>query len=207
MTSENTFYKIRTDKFGTLYAAHAQTDPSELNNITHGDSLSIRLFFPQEQLTVANGETYTVESNTTEVYNTADVNGTLDVDGTLIVYDNIDTDGTTNVSGTLIVTNGQFPEIQSYDRHAGSYATIETLNNTQNYRLQIPSNANVNTLLIGLEPNSNMSDVDGQWGLVANVTDSRTRPLTNYVIELEVQILAQLSEYADLSTAETNLEV
>jgi len=43
--------------------------------------------------------------------------------------------------------------------------------------------------------------------LISNITDARTRALTNDVITLEIDVLAELSEYSDIESVQTDLEI
>jgi hypothetical protein len=200
----------------TLTAEHAQSDPNELNNRTRGSTATFDFLIPlgTTTLTVASGDTYTVSAGTTEKYNNADIDGTLVIEDTaeLVIFGTLDNDGTINNNGSLTLTSGTaggFANLIDYDRHAGSYSLNETLNNTQRYKERLPSNANISSLVVGIEPAGELQnkEVQGKWGLISNVTDNRTRALTNPVLTLEIDILADYTEYSSVSDVQTNLGI
>ena len=212
-------YKLHTKSNGTLTANHVESPPSNLNTTTHGGSTTITCHFSGgpsgEELTIPSGDTYTIPAGTTEQYASVTVAGVLVVEGTLLVDWSVTTESTGTITqtdtGTITQTAavGDREVLMGYDRHAGSYTINGTLNNQQRYRLTIPDNANINSLLIGVEPSEELKNrgIRGFWGLLRNVVDGRTPALTHPVIELEVDILAAFSEYADISSVEAALEV
>jgi hypothetical protein len=191
MPDEQTLWRIHTKSNGSLTAKAATNGPADLNRPTRGETAAWTFRLASEALVVPSGETYTVESGTEEVYSSADIDGTL------------------NVDGTLTLTEGQFDTLRQLADHAGSFATVQTLNNTQNYREQIPSDASVDSIVVGIEPAQALKDrnVDGVWGIVSNGTDARSAALSRNLFQLEVQVLAEYSEYADHSAIETALQV
>jgi len=208
-----TWYKIYFDGF-TGYARGVQTNPSAINNRTRGETATFDLSVPGSigDLFVPSGETYVVASGTVEVFNDVTVAGTLTVEGTLVVT------GTLNsTSGTVNVTTGTIDNLSEkvltklldHDRHAGSYTLNDTLDNVQRYKERLPSNPNINSLVVGLEPSGDLSNrnIAGKWGLISNITDSRTRALTNPVVTLEMDILADISEYADVTAVQNDLKI
>jgi len=206
-----TQYVVKTADV-TLKAQHVQSDPSSINNRTRGETATFDLLIEDlETLSVANGDTYTVESGQTEVYGSVDVDGTLTINGTLVVRGTFDNDGTVDNNGTLRVLGSvnRFRDLLAYDRHAGSYTFTATLNNTQKFKQRLPTSPNISSLVIGLEPSNDLEtrNVAGKWGLIRNVTDSRTRALTNPVITLEIDILADYSEYSDITSVQNDLEI
>lgn len=203
---------IITTKSQKYQATFAATDPESLNNRTRGDTATFDLQVDDPELVVQSGETYTVESGTTEIYENADIDGTLVIDGELIVYGTVDNDGTITTNGTFTINSGTANTLENlldFDRHAGSYALRTTLNNTAKYKQQLPTKSNVDSLVIALEPAQSLQDEDivGKWGLISNVTDNRTRALTNPIITVEIDILADLSEYSDHTAIENDLEI
>jgi hypothetical protein len=153
-----------------------------------------------------------VPAGTVQVWDDITVDGTLTVNGLLVVYGTLDSvDGTVNVvDGTINnLSSNPATELLSYDRHAGSYSLTETLNNTQRYKERLPTNANINSLVVGLEPATDIQhrSVIGKWGLISNVIDNRTRAFTNDVVSLEIDILADYAEYADVNSVQTVLAI
>ncbi len=193
------YYKVETSQ-GVLYAQHVQSDPADINNRTRGDGLEINLSVPQSDLTISTDTTigaseFVVTQNlTVESGNELIINGTLIVHGTVNTEENatIDTqDGTLNILSIGDPQNA----LLDYDRHAGSYTLSNTLNNTQRYKERLPNSPNVSTLVVGLEPATELQndEIAGKWGLISNVTDSRTRALTNPLVTLEIDILGDFS--------------
>jgi len=212
----NIFYKIHTDKYGTLYAEWVESDISELNNRTRGGTATFNLHVPQEDLVVKSGETESIPSGAFVVTQDLIVesNATLTVDGTLIVHgtSNVKTNGTIDGTGTIDVLGGPAdPQatLLSYDRHAGSYTLNETLGNVQKFKERLPANPNINSLVVGLEPATDLQnrEIAGKWGLMGNITDNRTRPLTNPVVSVEIDILADYAEYSDVTAVQNDLEI
>lgn len=208
-----THYILHTEDYGEIYAQYVQTDPESLNNRTRGDTAEFALGIPdenQDSLVVPSGVTHTVPTGETQVFNTADIDGTVVINGTLVIYSPIDNDGTIDNNGTLI-TRPSEPQgnLLGYDRHAGSYTLSGTLNNTQRYKERLPDTPNVSSLVVGIEPNSNLKDDDiaGKWGLISNVTDSRNRPISNSLITVEIDILADYSEYNNVPAVQNDLEI
>lgn len=207
------WYNVQLDGFG-FYAEHVQSDPSDINNRTRGDraTFDLKIATDPPDLVVAAGETRTVESGTIEIYNDVTVNGDLTVNGILVVY------GTLNVSGGSVDSSGgtinnlsqnPFERVIEHDRHAGSYSLTGTLGNAQRYKERLPANPNISSLVVGLEPATQLQDkrIIGKWGLIRNITDNRTRALTNPVVSLEIDILADYPEYSDVADVQSALEI
>jgi len=196
----------------TFYISFIETDPNEANNRTKGATVALSLTpLDGETLTVNSGETYTVESGTLEAYNVVDNDGTIVVESnaTLVVYETFYNDGTVQNDGTVKTPQESVGDLFQYDRHAGNYALENTLKNNYYYKERIPTNANIGSLVVGIEPdNSLQSDkIGGVWGLVDNVIDERNPILATPQIGLEVTILAEYSEYNSVSDVQTDLEI
>ena len=210
----NVYYKIHTDKYGTLYAEWVNSDPENINNRTRGGSATFNLHVPQDDKIVPNGTSETIPESAfvvtqdliVETDATLTVNGTLIVHGTTTVEENgtINGDGTINTLGVDL-----HGALLSYDRHAGSYTLSKTLSNTQRYKLRLPASPNINSLVIGLEPATDLQNekIAGKWGLINNVTDARTQALTNSIVTVEIDILADFVEYSDVTNVEDNLAI
>lgn len=212
----NIYYRIHTDKFGTLYAEWVESDPSSINNRTRGDSATFDLHVPQDDKVVQSGTSETIPAGAFVV--TQDLlvesNATLTVNGTLIVHgtSNVEQGGTIDGTGTVDVLSGPAdPQatLLEYDRHAGSYSLTSTLNNTQRYKERLPSSPNINSLVVGLEPATDMvnEEIIGKWGLISNVTDNRTRALTNPIVTVDIEILADYPEYSDVTSIQNDLAI
>lgn len=64
-------------------------------------------------------------------------------------------------------------------------------------------------MLLGIEPSSDLKnkEVEGIWGLVDSIEDVRNPSLNTFRFALNIFVLGQYSDYADVSDVETNLEV
>jgi len=201
-------YRLRFDRFNAV-ATFAASDPAELNNVTRGETTTLNLYFTENKLLVESGEAHTVPSGGIEVYDEVENNGTLTVDGELIAYTKLENNGMINNNGTIsVVANGLEKLLADYNRVAGDFAVIESITSAQNFREQIDSNV-VNSLVVGIEPAQELQtqSVQGVWGLISGITDSRSRPLTNPQIALEVRILDEFGEYSDITSVQSDLRV
>jgi len=210
------YYQIHTESNGVLIGQWAETDPEQLNNRTRGSTATFDLHVPtdSDDLTVASGTSQTIPAGETRIVRNLVVesNATLTVNGLLIVQgtSNVEETGQIDGTGTIDILSGSADVIDtllSYDRHAGSYTLSGTLNNTQRYKERLPANPNVESLVVGLEPASGLRNIAGKWGLISNVSDNRTRPLTNPLISLEIDILADYAEYSTITDLQTDLEI
>lgn len=156
-----------------------------------------------ETLVVSNGETHTVANGELESYSQTEVQqgGTLQV----------------NQGGTLI-TNGaesRWRQLFDFAVHAGQAAVDRSIDNTAWYADQLDSEARVNSLLMGIEPQGDLSDeqFDGFWGIVMGAQDVRTVNTGEsgnqgtWHMTLDFNVLAPFSEHADVSAAQTAHEV
>jgi len=168
-----------------------------------------------------------IERGETEYFSPAIVPSgeTLEVNGTLETQD-IDINGNVIGSGKIVVqdfnrapTNGtldinekyalETEEVQKYSPYTGKFTVTETLGSSQKYREFISSSADIDTLLVGIEPDTSLSDrhIEGYWGLVNQITDQRTRSLSNERIGIEITVLAPYAEYADHTAVANELRV
>lgn len=164
-----------------------------------------------QELVVANGETYAIASDESELFATVliESGGTLTLDGTLL-YSSLTNNGTFNNNGTTIQgTVDTGPILQDLDAHAGAFSIVETLDSSLYYRPNIPSSGSISDLAIGIEPSPSLqnNNVPGVWGVITNVTDLRPNALTNTMYSVEVTVLARYSQYADYNTMQANLKV
>jgi hypothetical protein len=122
-------------------------------------------------------------------------------------WHNLTRGDTTTFQFGLSATNWE--TLQEYADYAGAYAPFELKTGDFRYREQIPSDADVNSILVGVEPNAELasSDVTGVWGVVDSGSDERPLSLTNDEYAIDVFVLAKFDEYADHATAEGALQV
>jgi hypothetical protein len=97
--------------------------------------------------------------------------------------------------------------LQDYIEYAGEFETFENLNGIIRYTEDIPTNADVDSILLGIEPNADLDarNVFGVWGLIKSATDNRPRALTTNHLGLEVLVLAKYSDFADHTAVESEL--
>jgi len=107
----------------------------------------------------------------------------------------------------FFVSESDFQTLTDYDDYAGSYAPIELLNGNEKYRDHIPESGSIESLLVGIEPSSDLKnkDISGVWGVIDDISDSRNAALSTVQVELSVRVLARFAEYADHTTAESTL--
>jgi hypothetical protein len=108
---------------------------------------------------------------------------------------------------TLTVSTDSYDTLQNYIEYGGSYALLEGLNGEVFYDEEIPSSLSIDSIVLGFEPNTELSnqDVFGLWALVDGGDDIRNRALTNDLMDLNITILAEYSDYADHSSLESGL--
>jgi len=159
-------------------------------NLTVSGSVTIDSVEFYDSVTVESGATLTITSNGKLLTGSLTSNGTIDNDG-IIIND--------------LGINNSFEDLVEYGDYAGKFSTTETLNGKQKYREFIPSDANVDSLLVGIEPNNELENknVPPIWGVVESVSDPRNPALNTKNYQMTVRILAEKSEYSDHSTAET----
>jgi len=150
---------------------------------------------------------------------------TLEIDGVLETQD-IVIDGNVIGEGELkVVDDGRPPstgqvdvnegfafgvdDVQKYSPYTGDYTITETLISTQKYVEQIDPDAPISTLLVGIKPDTNLSneDIGGYWGLIQNITDNRNQSLSDTFVTLEIDVLAPFDEYADHTEVQNDLEL
>jgi len=186
--------------------------PDDVNLIARGETATYEFVNIQTKLTVKSGTTYVVESGTTEQIDivvvdggTLDINGTLQADYVNVKSGTIDNDGTLDINEKYAF---EVEEIQNYSPFSGKYVINETLGSKQQYSEFIPSTAQIDTLLLGIEPLQDLKDktVEGYWGLINTITDDRNTPLSNSRITLDIDVLATYEEYSDHTAVEADLK-
>lgn len=208
----DTSWTIHTSDTTQILADYVQSDPADSNVITRGETASYVFGNVRKTLTVESGATYTIAAGEIERYDLVIVEGTLEINGTLECDKMQVTGGSVTGSGTLDV-NGNFAfdlaDVEPYSTYAGKFSINETLGSQQPYNERVPSNANIDTLLIGVEPNDKLKEktIEGYWGLIEDITDERNRPLSNNQVEIQMRVLAPYDEYADHTDVQTDLEI
>jgi hypothetical protein len=185
----NILFRIQTVSNGEILSKFAVSDPQ---TIVRGETAEFSLSFDFDDLVVSSSVTIPPGTERRVASVTIRDRGELNVEGTLTV-----------------VGDGQLDTVQDYGLHAGSYSVLETLSNRFKFRDRLPSSAPINSLLVKIEPATDLQnrDVDGCYGLITGVTDERPRSLTTSRATVQVDVLARLSEFSTLTDAKNALEV
>lgn len=207
-----TEWTIHTSDNSSIIGDFVTSSPSDLNLISKGDTATYEFVEVTPTLTIDSGDTFTVESGETLEKSLVIVNGTLVIDGTLRC-DKLDNNGTVDLNGTLDINDKyelEYTEIKPYANYSGKFNVTETLSSKQRYSENIPPNNGPNTLLVGIEPQTELDskDIFGYWGLISNIADIRNQPLSNGPrIEIEITVLAPYEQYDDHTAVQNDLEV
>lgn len=191
----------------------AEFNQADVNTITRGETATFDFEVQKDLNSITYSSDTTIEANTFERYASVTVQSgvTLTVNGTLLT-ETLTVNGTVTGTGQVSVVStvqSPFDWLKKYDEWAGKFSTLEMLNGVEKYREQFPTTEPIGSLLLGIEPNADLQNsyVDGVWGLVTNIEDSRPPPLNTGLVSIEVQILAEYSDYADHNAVATDLEV
>lgn len=203
----DTSYTIQTESFPDIVVPYANSDP---NNWTRGESASFTFEFPTFHNSLTVSDSYT--SSGEEYYDlvTVEAGATLTIPAGSIVYANdADIQGTLTGDGLLSLKYDFAAAFNNFAEWAGSWATMETLNNVVKYRTQLPSDAGVESLVWGIEPAQDLQtrNVVGVWGLVENIDNQRNQPLSTNRYQVDVTVLAPFDEYATINDVETDLVI
>lgn len=150
-------------------------------------------------LAVESGETYTVESETTEAF----LQTTVESGGTL----------TQEAGSTLITASDRaglypgFTTLRAYGDFAGAFDAGFDARNRPWYREQLPSGAK-SSLVLGIEPSTALKEqlVPGVWGLVESMSDRRNPALSWWALDVEVRVLSRFEQYDSVSDVQADLE-
>lgn len=109
----------------------------------------------------------------------------------------------------LRVEDTQVSPFLTHALYAGEYDGFTGLNLREQYQDYIPPDAPIESLLIGIEPDTELSNnnITGVWGVIDQLTDQRNAPQTDLQFELSIYVLTEFNEYADHTTARSNLRV
>lgn len=206
-----TVWKLHTESNNIIAARYAT---GSLPSITRGETTTFNLWFTESGDDLVVDSDQTIPGGTDEVYDTVTINdgNTLTVNGTLYTGE-LTINGTLDdTNGTVVVnsgTKGAWDTIRTYEDYAGKFVSLETLDSTQKYAEQFPSTADIESLVIGFEPNSSLQDKDlvGVWGIITNTEDARTPSTSTNQFTIEVRVLAEFDDYADHQSLEDDLLV
>jgi hypothetical protein len=207
----DTSWEIHTGDNSRIFADAVLTDPANLNVITRGESATYVFTNILKTLVVESGDTYIISNGETERYDVVVVDGTLVVDG-IVETERIEINGTVTGDGTVDLDEAfafDLADVEPYSKYAGTFSLNSTLDNTQRYNERTPTNAEIDTLLVGIEPAERLKDktINGYWGLIQNISDNRNRPLSNNRVEIEIAVLAPYDEYDDHTEVQNDLEI
>jgi len=160
----------------------------------------------ESPIIVPSGETLEING----VLETQDIiiDGNVIGEGELKVVD----DGRPPSTGVLDVNEKYafgLDDVSRYSPYTGDYTITETIISTQKYTEQIDPNAPITTLLVGINPDTSLSDRDikGYWGLLRNIQDERNQALSDTSVTLEIDVLAPFDNYADHTAVQNDLEL
>jgi hypothetical protein len=177
---------------------------------TRGDTLSYVVELDPPPRTVIDTDT-TIGSSETKSYPGLIVDGaTLTIDGEVEASDvEVINGGEIVVNGTLRITTGPRDALNELGEWAGSYATLETIQNVVRYRSQLPPEAGIESLAVGVEPPDGLQDrnVVGAWGLIDAVEDQRGRTFATNRYRITVRVLAPYPAYQDIDDLEADLKI
>lgn len=99
--------------------------------------------------------------------------------------------------------------VEEFAQWAGSFTTMEMLDNTVKFRDQLPSSATIDSCVLGINPSSDLDNdnIVGVWGLVESIDNQRNQPLTTNRYQFSLTVLAPYSEYADHTAVSNDLEI
>jgi hypothetical protein len=177
---------------------------------TRGETLSYVVELDPPPRTVIDSDT-TVAASDTKSFPGLIVDGaTLTIDGAVEASDvEVVNGGEIIVNGTLRITTGPRDALNELGEWAGSYATLETVDNVVRYRSQLPPEAGIESLLVGVEPPDDLQDrnVVGAWGLVDAVEDQRGTTFSTNRYRLTIRVLAPYPAFQDIEDVETDLKI
>lgn len=200
-----THYIINTKDFDEIVA---KFNTAGINNWQIGETSRFTFELPD----FAANKTFSSDHTVVDVegYNDVTIESGVTVtvaSGAILQADTITVNGTLVNNGTVYTTSGTANALVDYIEWAGSYSTVETLDNSIRYKTQLPSNAGISSLVWGIEPADNLQnkDVQGVWALVEGVQNTRNQPLTTNRYTFDLRVLDTFSSYSSLSDVENSL--
>jgi len=106
------------------------------------------------------------------------------------------------------LSTSEWASFQQYADYAGAFVLHRGVDGDVRYTSRLPTSADVDSLLLGIEPNSDLKnrDVTGVWGVVDSGSDERDNALANYEYAIDLTVLAEFAKYADHASALSALE-
>jgi hypothetical protein len=203
------YYDLHTKSNGTL---RVQGNYANTNAATVGSANSYTFYLIQSKGNITFTEDDTIFAGDIERYDSVTIESgvTLTVNGTLqctslTVNGTLDNNGTVTVDSNL---GGERNTLLPYSEWSGKYNTTTMVDGTLKFTDRIPSTESVDSIVLGIEPATDLqsSDVSPVWALVDSVSDQRTGPLATDRIGLEVTVLAPYADYTR-TEIESNLKL
>lgn len=105
------------------------------------------------------------------------------------------------------VPKSELTKLFDYQRYAGGFTTYQEENTDYFYLEHLPDTATVESLVVGIEPSTDLEDITGVWGLVTSVNDVRNSPLNTNQVEIELYVFAQFATFDTILEARANRDV
>jgi len=207
---------VQSDIYSTIHTENstiiAEFTTGDLPNYTRGETTSYEFWYvtADDDLTVT--DSVTVEADETTFFDDVVVESgaTLTVNG-LLQADNINVKegGQINGTGTVNTYGSLIHILADYADFAGGYTTSTTLNSKIRFKEQTPNDMTADSILLGVEPSPKLKSkgINGVWGLVSGGDDPRGPALTTERFTLEVEVLAEYSEYQDHAAIRNDLGI
>lgn len=100
----------------------------------------------------------------------------------------------------------RYEKLREYGDYAGSMTVNKSINGVPNYSERVPADAPVDSLVLDFQPGSSHTSLPGFWGIVKRMSDPSRYPEDMAVLEVQVVVLAELSEYSTRSDVASDLE-
>lgn len=177
---------------------------------TRGETVSFTVELDPPPAAVIDSDT-TVAASETKSFPALTVDGaTLTINGE-VEASNVEVinGGEIIVDGTLRISSGPRDVLNELGEWAGSFATLETINNVLRYRSQLPPEAGIESLVVGIEPPESLQDknVVGAWGLIDSIQDQRDATLSTNRYRITIRVLAPFGAYPAITDVEDTLKI
>lgn len=203
-------YKIHTKSNGTITAEANLSSP---NAGVVGQSNTLTFWLESYRGDKTYRSDTTIGSGSTVKFASVTITSgtTLTVNGTLETHD-LTVDGAIDVNGEVIIKTSGDTELSTlleYSEWSGKYETNKMLDGTTKYTERFPSSEGIDSLVLGIEPSSDLinADVNGVWGLVDSISDQRGPTLDTNRVDISITVLAEFSDYTDHSSLESALKL
>lgn len=202
------YYFIHTKNRGT-YAAKANLDTVTAQVV--GQTNRYTFWVPENNGDKTFTSDYTISADTGGEYDSITINAgvTVTVNG-LLQCNDITVNGDLVVNGEVIVYEGDArSNILEFGEYANKYKTSRMVDGTLKYRDRIPDSSDIESLVVGIEPATELqnADVKGTWGVIDAVIDERNPVFDVDRITLEITNLAEYTDYSNHDLLESDLKL